>query len=360
MPGFGFYEWLVTSLTVVLIVLAVSAIIIKWHYNQYYYWERQQRDSIVADIYTLALIADETVLEQEICALIKRYKEFDKRSCDLLEDVFFHMAGPTNKRTENIRKIAYELDLPQQSITHLKSRSRARISKGCLQAGVYQYHPAVPYMLNLLKRSKAYLQYDILKALARFGEPGIIIAAFTTIHNDLRINERIVCEVITWMPAGQRPALFAGILAVDSDYLRAIFLKNIDLKSAFELQDTIIRLFRTSRHKELRIAVLKVISLTKMNTLIPELISALQEPDWEIRAEAAKALQLIPDQRALQPLIAAASDRKWWVRQHAALALLALPDSDDAVRIIFEHDDSYAIDSLLYAADVTDVVLPES
>ena len=220
-----------------------------------------------------------------------------------------------------------------------------------MQARAYLYKPAIPYLINELYDTTMNMQYDILVALSYFNDPEIIIQGFEIIQKSVLVNQRTVCQVIKRMHPENRKILFDGILDLGSEYLSSIFLKCIDRDSALYVIDKIIPLCGEGHMKELRIAAIKAISTTEDKTLIPELIQALQDSEWELRAVAASGLEMMPDERALQALITAICDSEWWVRQNAALALLAYPSPEIIMMQVLKTKDIYAIESLKYVAE---------
>jgi HEAT repeat protein len=60
------------------------------------------------------------------------------------------------------------------------------------------------------------------------------------------------------------------------------------------------------------------------------LIEALEDPAWEVRAQAVKALGKIGDERDAAELVRALRDREWWVRNNAAAALRDMGEAGEA------------------------------
>jgi len=76
---------------------------------------------------------------------------------------------------------------------------------------------------------------------------------------------------------------------------------------------------------------------------VPDLVRALADPDWPVRAMAAKALGRIASADAVEPLTRALRDREWWVRSNAAGALKLLgPRGQQALIDTLEDEDPYA------------------
>lgn len=246
------------------------------------------------------------------------------------------------------RQTAYRFSLPKASCDNLKSISISRQMRGCQQAGAYLYKPAIPLLLNLLRKKSPQLQYNVLLALADFRRPGLVVESFKIIENDIIVNERIFREIVSKMD-DQKTELFGAIFELNSPILTPSFLKYIDADSANVYLDQII-VMGNSEDTELRIAAIRGIAASKNSRGVPALIQALQAEEWEIRAAAAKGLKDISTQEADDQLLCAIFDNAWWVRYNAALALLTSPNRNELVEKTLQTEDPHAISSLQHAA----------
>lgn len=349
----GFYEWLIISIFVILVGTFIFTIISKLVHDSQSAWYEREKVRLRAEIEELVSLIAKDEFPEELKIFVKKNRRVKMRRLyyELMEEILFDMIENDENKAYGAWTIAAELKFPPESVKNLKKRRKSSVLRGCMQARAYLYKPAIPYLINELYDTTMNMQYDILVALSYFNDPEIIIQGFEIIQKSVLVNQRTVCQVIKRMHPENRKILFDGILDLGSEYLSSIFLKCIDRDSALYVIDKIIPLCGEGHMKELRIAAIKAISTTEDKTLIPELIQALQDSEWELRAVAASGLEMMPDERALQALITAICDSEWWVRQNAALALLAYPSPEIIMMQVLKTKDIYAIESLKYVAE---------
>lgn len=352
---FGFYEWLIISQFIVLVVIFAASVILKLIYNRQYDWEIKEKERIVTEIQQLMSGSKESGFPDNITRLAAVYRQNirQRRDYDLLEKILFEMIEHDKEMAATARAIADGLDLPKHSVLNLKKHNPSIVLRGCLQAKAYLYQPAIPYLLAHLQHPGRYLQYDILRALSRFDDPEVIIQAFSVIQDAILVNERAVHEVIDHMTPKNRVILFRRILDLKSAPLTTLFLKCIDKDSAIVLKESILPLFYTSTIKELRIAVVRAMGTAQDPIFITPLLTALMDSAWEIRAVAAKGLESAADEQLLPNLLKAVCDDNWWVRHNAALALLASPKPESILMAALRLAHPDAVSSLRYAAELT-------
>jgi hypothetical protein len=349
---YGFYEWLIIIIFVIVVGIFIFTALTRWIFELERLWHNQEKEKLKNKIESLISKANQGDFNKELASFTSycKPKLKKKRYYYLIEEIFFEIVEQEKEKSDVARIIAYELELPQRTIKNLKTKDTSSILRGCFEAKTYLYEPAIPYLLFHLK-NKVHLQYDILLALTRFDDPEMIYQAFNSIKDSLHVNERTLQEIINLMSPESRLVFYNRILNGDSSALITMFLKCIDKETALAFKDRILELYTEDNPHEMRIASIKAISAAEDHSLIPEMISALQDPDWQMRAVAAKGLESIPDERARQPLITAICDSKWWVRQNAALALLAFPDLESVITDVLKTKDRFAIESLQYNAE---------
>jgi len=74
----------------------------------------------------------------------------------------------------------------------------------------------------------------------------------------------------------------------------------------------------------LRVAGAKALGALGGAEAATALVTALSDPQWEVRSMAAKALARAGDDSAAEPLHGCLADPAWWVRYNAAQALYVL------------------------------------
>ena len=349
----GFYELLIISLFVILVGTFIFTIISKLVYDRQNVWYEREKRKLRAEIEELVPLIAKDEFPEELKIFVKKNRRVKtkRRYFELMEEILFDLIENDDKKAYGAYTIASELKFPSESVKNLKKRSKSSVIRGCMQARAYLYKPAIPYLMNHLYDTTLNMQYDILVALAYFNDPEIIIQAFEIIQKSVLVNQRTTCQVLKRTHPENRKVLLDGILDLDSEYLSSLFLKCIDRDTTLSVINKIIPLFGEEYMKELRIAAIKAISTIKDKTLIPELIQALQDSQWELRAVAANGLEMIPDERALQALLTAVCDPEWWVRQNAAMALLAFPSPEINMMQVLKTKDLNAIDNLKNAAE---------
>lgn len=356
---FGIYVWLNLLAFLSLLGIFLFSFFLKIKFDRHTAWKQKASSKILPELTALIAGYSEDTYETDLADFLKLHLASFKtrRYYELMEELLYHLAEQGGRAAEAARDIGYKLGYPDLAIVYLKSKRTSRILHGCMAAGIYVYRPAVPYLLAILKRNISN-QYDVLKAIAQFNDPKIVAEALTTIHNHFYVDERIVTDIVNGTSEDNRTQLFGLIMDIGSDHLSAMFIKRMDAQSASALCPRLTLLLQSDCSKELRIALLKAIAVTGQPLFIPELLYALQDPDWEIRSVAAKGLQMIPDERAFPALLKGITDSQWWVRQNSALALLTMPYPEHAFIMVYQLGDRYAIESLQYAAALMRIELP--
>ena len=284
------------------------------------------------------------------CISLLESPEEKKFSLEILEDLLLEIIenGKTETRIR-ARTIADEIGLPPRSLAMIRSRLENIIAIGCRKAGLYQYGEAVPDIVKALDIFSSNTQFEVLMALSRIGNTGVMVQAFDKIHKYILVNERAINEIVNVF-SGDRFELFHKMLFHESDYLVRIFLKAIDKETANALISDILIKAKTG-DKETRLASIIAIGKSGNMKKIPVLTRAMRDTEWEIRAMAAKTLGILTGPAAISPLMKAARDREWWVRQNAVNSILAYPGCEMILASIIKSGDKYAYDSILYTLE---------
>lgn len=268
---------------------------------------------------------------------------------DVFEEALLQTINRNDEYADRAREIAHKFAFPEEAMVNLKSDNPIRRLKGCQQAGTYLHEPALPLLFDLLHFTVPQLQYNALLALASFRQPAYVVQSFDMVKDALLVNDRTVREIVEKM-GDKKAQLFQEILETDSPVLISLFLTFIDEASANVYLDDIAAL-ADSPDVELRISAMRALSETKNKRALPELIEALADEAWEVRAMAAKGMRQIPNEAHL-PLLRAMKDTAWWVRQNAAFTALEMPRPEVLVKKVLQSGDPYAIDAMQYAAEM--------
>ncbi len=241
----------------------------------------------------------------------------------VLAPAFHHFLIPCKPRTESSR-----FDRMQQHVTI------AALNEGDRPAGVVVTIEDVTARLDR--------ERDLAEQLRAEDELTRLKAAET-------LSEGVGVE-----PA--RPLLDA--LKDDSWRVRRIAVSGVARRAA---PDAIAALLESVRKDHLNLSLLnsalQVLMLTDVDTLSP-LIDFLDDPNSNLRMQAALALGEQRDPRAIPALIAALDDDDLNVRYHAieALGKLKAIEATDRLLEIAEHDDFFlsfaALDALVQIGDV--------
>lgn len=356
-PSLYSFNYLVlASISVLLIIMLLYAIFAKIAHDYV-----EHRNGILLEKFTNEineLISPTDKQQMEFAYLQRLYVYYmqnrrllkNGRERILFEEALLHSINRNSENTDKVLEIANRFSFPEESTQNLTSNNTTRKLKGCQQAGAYLYEPAIPLLLKMLRFLSPQIQYSTLTALAEFGDPELVVEAFETIEHVILVNDRAIREIVGKM-GNKKSDLFYMILKGNSSLLVPLFLKFMDEESANLYLGQIMDLAK-SEDKEIRIAAVRALAVTKNKSVLFELIDALEDEEWEVRAAAAKGIREIPDQQAYAPLLHAMSDTAWWVRQNAALTALSLPNPELFIKEAFQSGDNYAIDSLTYAANI--------
>lgn len=120
-------------------------------------------------------------------------------------------------------------------------------------------------------------------------------------------------------------------------------------------EPTLVALLRSDR-PEWRLAAASALEHTGGDEALEQLLEALEDREWRVRARAVVALGAMADPDLGRPISALLYDPVWWVRQNAASALGTLPGGDEHLLVALDGPDPYASDAALNQLTVSGVL----
>jgi HEAT repeat protein len=226
------------------------------------------------------------------------------------------------------------IEAPERLVRQLRSRSAPRRGRAVVLVGLLGDDGACSAVAGLLADESPDVRLAAASALERIGGSGgaeaLIDALATGLLEPARVIERIAHRdaVKALLPHRERFGTPA----------RAALWRAAGLARC---EDAVPVLRIVSREGEDEERISAVRALGEMRAPAAEdLLAALQDPLWQVRAQAATALGRLGDAAAVPDLEHAMADRSWWVRTNAAVALGELGEEGAAAleRVAAGHD----------------------
>jgi hypothetical protein len=306
-------------------------------------------DDITNFLDSIVIVLDEKDIEQITLQKLKTFmKNHVKRS--IIEDrMSYYFENFRGTIAQKLSIICEEIGLVDYEINNLFKTGENKISLACKYLGDYRNKKAIKYLLNLLPSKSENITYNVLLALAKIGDEKSFLEAFKKLSNKVLLSERSIIEIVDNFE-GDKIYVYRSLMNADDDFISTIFIRAAGDYKDFTLSYDISN-FLKSDNKEKRIAAVKALGNIGDNRFADMIIDLLKDQEWEVRAAAAKALGQIQDKNAIIPLVDALSDSQWYVRYNAASSLLDVEGGLEAVKIVFQKDDRFAKDMIVYVIE---------
>ncbi len=154
-------------------------------------------------------------------------------------------------------------------------------------------------------------------------------------------RSRRLVELFQSLPAERFDELAAYATRTDHpSFIRAAAIDALSLSSSYGLLALFDRLAEDAA-PEVAAAAIRALGRYGHPTAYPTLLAAMQNPDWQIRSEAAEAAGRMGIERAVEPLSELLDDGEWAVRYAAGRSLKALgPPGLEELRRMAEDEGS--------------------
>lgn len=184
------------------------------------------------------------------------------------------------------------------------------------------------------------------QALARVGQPDDIIAVLGDLELRSPLMEEPVHAVLAQLGPEQLRYVFLRWRQFHSGRVRRILLTVAAEKG---LGEVVGALEQAAQAEDLEVRIGACVAAARLpeRDTLALLLGALDDPCWQVRAQAAKALGRRREPAAIEPLAEALKDRAFWVRQDAAIALREIGQRGlERLEHVADHsDDRYAAES---------------
>lgn len=254
---------------------------------------------------------------------------------------------------KNITKFCEETGLVSFILARFNSKSDLTTAYNCKILGEIRSYTAITKLKTAFNRPSLDVKYNSLMAISKIGEVDAFIDCFLTIDKKLNLSERSLLEIIDSFE-GNKSELYRRIIDSGNPFITTLFIKSLGNYKDVQFNDRISK-FLKEDNKNLKIATIKLIGQTVDFRYFNDIIEALGDENWEVRAVAAKSLGNFQDERAINFLLKALSDSSWWVRYNAAEAIFNIPKALEKVNNVFDNNDSFAKDSLIYSMEVSGI-----
>ena len=114
----------------------------------------------------------------------------------------------------------------------------------------------------------------------------------------------------------------------------------------------VVASFLDNEDKELVIAATKYFNEVYDRSARNCILRNIDSSSWEIRAVSARVLGKYGDNEVFEKLMGKISDSNWYVRFNGAFSLLDISNYEEVLEYVFDDDDRYAREIVIYAAFV--------
>jgi HEAT repeat protein len=198
-----------------------------------------------------------------------------------------------------------------------------------------------PLFRESLSSRVAEIRLHAARGLAAIGDTDSIPDLLRVLPTETPWNMGRLADMLVAFGPAAVPALIEHLEAmVDSPPRDAIptreVIRAVGLIGSLEAEPA-LRQMLGAAHPLLRTAAASALADCGTPASVPDLLTALRDTSWRVRARAADALGVFADERAVEPLAGRLRDHSWWVRQNAAKALAET--SDGLARLVAALDD---------------------
>lgn len=273
-------------------------------------------------------IEPEAYLEKKVCrSLLIDYKAYIPEE---KWEILFNQIGKDETRNKIRRDLSSSNIWKKKTATYL--------------AGEYQLKSLEPVLLEQLKTVDRQLFFVTAKSLIKISGKKHLRVILEKSHEGKRLGKNQVLSLLELVEEDIQEILEDIMLSND------LFLKAIALEELGEryYSNSINWIRKSIAHpeKEIRIAALKAsykIGDSGDELYIGDLLSAKNDPEWEVRAFLAKFLRKISTEESTAILVDYMSDENWYVRHNAADSLYAQDARGiHALNQLLKSDDRFA------------------
>lgn len=207
-------------------------------------------------------------------------------------------------------------------------------------------------LTSYLKSNSMNLRIASLSAISQIGKLDNFIKAIMYISdNDKYINNKVLLDILDSFN-GDIDLLDHEIMKLFNEFndtIKKVIIDHFTNNNTEFVKDEVLDILSNDLYnKEVRISTIKYFNKVKYEKSRDEIIRILKNQDWEYRAICATTLGNYNTQITKQALLDSISDLNWYVRYNSAMSILKFNDAR-LIKRVFQADDRYSIDILLYA-----------
>lgn len=188
------------------------------------------------------------------------------------------------------------------------------------------------------------LSYHAAMAMSQFGDEQAVIKYIKRCEKNIKFSHRVIMELFD-IYSGDKVMLVNDLYYDCSDYMKATIIKAVARDKLTALMP-IYEEELQNPYTDIRIACVKAISFFEDAQFEHMLLTALNDKNWVIRAQAVRGLEKINNEVALEAIVKATQDEEWWVRQTAANSLVNMDLTLEHIDKVLNGYDKYAADAV--------------
>lgn len=319
-------------------------------------WGRQEKikqsnEEWSAFIDKLVIELDEKYPRIKVIKKLRRKLRNKSKRKITIERIMHYLYSFKGNMRNDIKRFCEDTMIVKYTLENFKTKDKLKLALDCKILGEFRSERSLPKLLSVVDNKVPDVKYNALMAIAKIGNLNAFIESFSKIQDNSTLSERSLIEIVDSFE-GDFVLLYKNMILSENDYIATVFIKSLANYMDIQFNDDIVKLL-DGENKDKKIAVIKVLGQTSDVRFIKEVMECLKDEAWEVRSIAASSLGKMEDGRALSVLVKAITDRAWWVRFNAAQAIFKIPKGIEELNKVFDTNDSFAIESMLYAMEVS-------
>lgn len=263
---------------------------------------------------------------RKLLQLFKRYKDFPAEKQDALRLLYERLSPIQTYKAYFEQSNPYQKGYICRRFADFKAVDELELIRKCLNS-----------------KNKD-LQYNAAMALSELSDEEYVLNFIKMCEDNRKYSHRVIIELLD-LYTGDKASLVMKAFDTASDYMKATLIKGVADDKLEPLEHIYLEGMK-STNTEIKIACVKALSKMAQPRHEHELIIALNDKNWVVRASAIHGLQKINTSAAIAVVEHATGDEEWWVRQIAARALTKMDFDMSHVEAVLSGYDKYASDAV--------------
>ena len=315
---------LLPALLAVAAVLVVALLLCSWwHGRQAVRTERLERT--VRQLLTAWAERSPTPEELDRLAAMTAAERRVLLGCCMRE-----LPGLEPEAQARVRDVMRRSTVLEREVARLRHRSPAHRAEACRILGRLGQHEAVPLLVERLRDPDTAVRREAIAALADLRAVEALGAVARALEAAGEWGNLLAIMSLVRMGPGSAPQFGALLESAESVAMTKALLQ-VTGQLGVAADPSRVRALAAHAEMEIRVEAVRALgSAAPDPESVTVCMTAMDDPEWPVRALAAWSLGRLHDERAVPRLERAMGDSAYWVRHHVAGALAELGEAGEA------------------------------